>query len=55
MAESEKKYCGVERTLIDFKPDEIQRGIAGEILQRFDRDGPKIAGVKMTSPYRDHY
>lgn len=36
MAESEKNYCGVERTLIVFKPDAVQRGIVGEILQRND-------------------
>ena len=35
MAESEKNYCGVERTLVVFKPDAVQRGIVGEILQRF--------------------
>ncbi len=34
MTESEKNYCGVERTLIVFKPDAVQRGIVGEILQR---------------------
>ena len=55
MAESEKNYCGVERTLIVFKPDAVQRGIVGEILQRFERVGLKIVGVKMTSPSRDHY
>ena len=55
MAESEKNYCGVERTLIVFKPDAVQRGIVGEILQRFERVGLKIVGVKMTLPSRDHY
>ena len=50
MSDSEKKYCGVERTLIVFKPDAVQRGIVGEILQRFERVGLKIVGVKMTSP-----
>ena len=32
---NEKTYCGIERTLIVFKPDAVQRGIVGEILQRF--------------------
>ena len=33
MAESnEKNFCGVERTLVVFKPDAVQRGIVGEII-----------------------
>ena len=51
----EKVFCGVERTLIVFKPDAVQRGIVGEILQRFERVGLKIIGVKMVSPDREHY
>ena len=27
----------VQRTLVIFKPDSVQRGIVGEILQRFER------------------
>jgi len=56
MAESnDKNFCGVERTLIVFKPDSVQRGIVGEILQRFERVGLKIVGVKMVQPTKDHY
>jgi nucleoside diphosphate kinase len=56
MAESKKKnMCGIERTLIVFKPDAVQRGIVGEILQRFERVGLKIIGVKMVAPGREHY
>ncbi|MCK5021697.1 MAG: nucleoside-diphosphate kinase [Candidatus Pacebacteria bacterium] len=36
-----------ERTLIIMKPDAIQRSLFGEILQRFERKGLKIIGVKM--------
>ena len=32
----------IQRTLIIFKPDAVQRGIVGEILQRFERVGLKI-------------
>lgn len=53
--EAAKNYCGVERTLIVFKPDAVQRGIVGEILQRFERVGLKMVGMKMVSPDRDHY
>ena len=53
MADNKKKYCGVERTLVVFKPDAVQRGIVGEILQRFERVGLKMVGVKMAAPDRE--
>jgi len=37
----------MERTLILLKPDAIKRAITGEILQRFERAGLKIIGMKM--------
>lgn len=55
MSDSEKNFCGIERTLIVFKPDAVQRGIVGEILQRFERVGLKMVGMKMVAPGRDHY
>jgi len=45
----------VERTLILFKPDAVQRGVVGEILTRFERVGLKVIGTKMIAPDRDHY
>ena len=45
----------IERTLILFKPDAVQRGVVGEILSRFERVGLKIVGTKMIAPDRDHY
>ena len=45
----------VERTLVVFKPDAVQRGIVGEILTRFERVGLKIVGTKMLAPDREHY
>lgn len=45
----------VQRTLIIFKPDAVQRGIVGEILQRFERVGLKIVATKMVNPDKDHY
>lgn len=45
----------VERTLIVFKPDAVQRGIVGEILTRFERVGLKIVATKMIAPTREHY
>ena len=45
----------VQRTLVLCKPDAVQRGIVGEILQRFERVGLKIVGIKMVSPDADLY
>ena len=45
----------VERTLIVFKPDAVQRGIVGEILSRFEKVGLKIVATKMIAPTKDHY
>ncbi len=45
----------MQRTLIVLKPDAIARGIAGEILSRFERAGLKIVGLKMLAPNEDHY
>ncbi len=45
----------MERTLIILKPDALQRGIAGEIITRFERVGLKIVGAKMLRPSYDHY
>src|SRR5687767_7427017 len=36
----------MERTLIIFKPDAVQRGICGKILSRFEEKGLQIAGLK---------
>jgi nucleoside-diphosphate kinase len=45
----------MERTLIIFKPDAVQRGIVGEITTRFEKAGFKIVGVKMLNPDYAHY
>lgn len=37
----------MERTLIIVKPDAMQRGLAGEILSRFEARGLKIVGLKL--------
>ena len=37
----------IERTLILIKPDALQRGLVGKILNRFERKGLKIVGLKM--------
>ncbi len=36
-----------ERTFALLKPDSVQRGLAGEILSRFEHRGLKIVGLKL--------
>ncbi len=45
----------VEKTLVVFKPDTVQRGLVGEILSRFERVGLKIVATKMIKPNKEHY
>ncbi len=45
----------IERTLVLFKPDAVQRGVVGEILTRFERVGLKIIATKMIAPDEAHY
>ena len=37
----------VQQTLVILKPDAVQRGIAGEILSRFERRGLRIAALRL--------
>lgn len=37
----------IERTLVLVKPDGVERGLIGEILQRFEQRGLKIIALKM--------
>ena len=43
-------YPKHERTLVIIKPDGIQRGLIGEMIQRYERIGLKLVGVKMLIP-----
>ncbi len=37
----------MQRTVVLVKPDGLQRGLIGEIIQRFERKGLKLIGLKM--------
>jgi len=37
----------VERTLVIVKPDGVQRGLAGDIISRFERRGLRVAALKL--------
>ncbi len=45
----------MQRSLVILKPDAVARGLAGEIISRFERAGLKIIGLKMVSPDEAHY
>jgi len=45
----------MEQTLILLKPDAVARGIAGEVISRFEKTGLKIVGMKMVAPDESHY
>ena len=37
----------MEKTLVIIKPCTIQRGLIGEVIQRFERKGLQLCGIKM--------
>ena len=37
----------MERTLVLIKPDALQRDLVGELIQRLERKGLKLVGIKM--------
>ncbi|KAF9264889.1 nucleoside diphosphate kinase [Marasmius fiardii PR-910] len=43
-----------ERTYIMVKPDGVQRGLVGKIIQRFEDRGFKIIAMKMCKPGKEH-
>ncbi len=49
----------LERTLIIVKPDGLQRNLLGEIINRFEKKGLKIIGLKMMAisdlKIKEHY
>ena len=49
----------MEKTFVILKPSTIQRGLVGQVLDRFQRKGLKIAGCKMMqldeTILREHY
>jgi Nucleoside diphosphate kinase len=43
-----------ERTFVAIKPDGVQRSLIGEVIQRFERVGLKIVGLKILTISEDH-
>lgn len=40
----------VERTFIAIKPDGVQRGLISDVIERFERKGYKLVGIKLIKP-----
>lgn len=43
-----------ERTFVAIKPDGIQRSLVGEVIQRFERVGLKLVGLKLLTVGENH-
>ena len=43
-----------ERTFIMIKPDGVQRGLVGAIIQRFEAKGYHLQAMKLTQPSKAH-
>lgn len=43
----------MERTFLAIKPDGVQRGLVGEVIQRFERKGYKLVGMKLMQVSRE--
>jgi len=43
-----------ERTFIMIKPDGVQRGLVGPIIQRFEKRGFKLVAMKICQPGKAH-
>ncbi|KAG6884941.1 Nucleoside diphosphate kinase B [Termitomyces sp. T159_Od127] len=44
----------VERTYIMIKPDGVQRGLVGKIIQRFEERGFKLVALKLVQANEEH-
>lgn len=49
----------MERTFVAIKPDGVKRALVGELIQKFEKKGYKLAGLKMIKPtnelVEEHY
>ena len=56
---SSEKDPRLERTFIMIKPDGVQRGLIGPIIERFEKRGYKLNALKLFSPTKqlleEHY
>ncbi len=48
-----KKKRFIERSLVLIKPDAVYRGISGQIIDRFEKTGLKIVGLKIVNATKE--
>lgn len=53
MSSEQNAHFKHERTMVIIKPDGIQRTLIGEIIQRYERIGLKLVGLKLMVPTED--
>lgn len=51
---ADRKHHKFEQTLVIIKPDGVQRSLVGEIIQRLERVGLKLVGMKFAVPTKEH-
>ncbi|XP_039254065.1 nucleoside diphosphate kinase B-like [Styela clava] len=51
---AKNKMSNTERTFIAIKPDGVQRGLVGKIIQRFEEKGFKLVAMKMIQASQAH-
>ena len=44
----------MERTYIMVKPDGVERGLIGKIIQRFEERGYLLVAMKLAQPPKEH-
>ncbi|KAI9654337.1 MAG: nucleoside diphosphate kinase [Bathelium mastoideum] len=52
--QKESDMAATEQTFIAVKPDGVQRGLVGAIIQRFENRGFKLAAIKLVTPSKEH-
>lgn len=45
----------MEQTVVLIKPDGMKRGLIGEIIHRFERQGLKLVACKLVKPDKEHF
>lgn len=57
-SKEKENYCEMsntkERTFICIKPDAVQRGLIGKIIERFEQRGYKLVAMKMVKATKPH-
>jgi len=51
---TEDNSTAMERSFIAIKPDGVQRGLVGKIIERFENKGFRLVAMKMVTASEDH-